>query len=122
MQKQANRRTPARKRRRKGGMVRAAKPVRKMVTALGESLGKDYLQNKTPKVLKGIHEDPSLAKSPRFVLTAKKPFSTQKTAFRFDLDENKENVKEKKGSKNTIGKRSTLATFKKGLRKLTYLR
>ena len=68
-----------RKTKRKGGMIRAvAKPLGKATVALGESIGKDYLQNKSLKVAKGIYDDPSLATNSSFIMTGIKPMSKPK--------------------------------------------
>jgi hypothetical protein len=61
---------------RHGGMIRAiGRPLGKATLALGESVGKDYLQNKSVKVAKGIYEDSSLASNPGFLMTGTKPMS-----------------------------------------------
>ncbi len=60
----------------RGGMIRAvARPLGKATVALGESVGKDYLQNKSLKVAKGIYDDPSLATNPSFITTGIKPMT-----------------------------------------------
>lgn len=62
-----------RKSKRRGGMMRAiGRPLGKATIALGESVGKDYLQNKSLKVAKGIYDDPMLAKNPGFLMTGLK--------------------------------------------------
>lgn len=64
------------KTKRRGGMIRAvARPLGKATIALGESVGKDYLQNKSLKVAKGIYDDPSLATNPAFIATGIKPIT-----------------------------------------------
>jgi hypothetical protein len=61
---------------RRGGMIRAfVKPLGKATLALGESVGKDYLQNKSAKVVQGIYNDKSLATNPGFIMTGQKPLS-----------------------------------------------
>jgi hypothetical protein len=68
-----------RKTRRRGGMIRAiGKPLGKATLVLGESVGKDYLQNNSLKVVKGIYDDPSLATNPAFLATGKKPIPKAK--------------------------------------------
>ncbi len=60
----------------RGGMIRAiGKPLGKATLALGESVGKDYLQNKSVKVVQGIYNDKSLATEPGFLMTGTKPMS-----------------------------------------------
>jgi hypothetical protein len=64
---------------RTGGMIRAiGKPLGKATIALGESVGKDYLQNNSFKVVNGIYEEPSLATNPAFIATGKKPIPKTK--------------------------------------------
>ena len=59
---------------RRGGIIRAiGKPLGKATLALGESVGKDYLQNKSVKVVQGIYNDKSLATNPGFLMTGQKP-------------------------------------------------
>jgi hypothetical protein len=71
-----------RKTKRKGGMIRGfAKPLGKATFALGESVGKDYLQNKSFKVVKGIYEDPSLVTNPSFITTGIKPATKPKIQY-----------------------------------------
>jgi hypothetical protein len=61
---------------RHGGMIRAfGRPLGKATLALGESVGKDYLQNKSAKISKGIYDDASLATNPGFLMTGIKPMS-----------------------------------------------
>jgi hypothetical protein len=68
-----------RKTKRRGGMIKAvARPLGKATIALGESVGKDYLQNKSLKVVKGIYDDPSLATNPAFMASGIKPISKTK--------------------------------------------
>lgn len=63
-----------RKTKRRGGVISAIrKPLGKAVFTLGESLGRDYLEKKSIKVVKGIYEDKSLATNPGFLLTGIKP-------------------------------------------------
>lgn len=92
----ARRRTRTRKRQSRGGMFRSTvRPVRQLAVAVGENVGKEYLQKKLPKVIQGIHDDPSLAKSHTFVLSATKPMPTpiRKMSSLYNLHEaNKENM------------------------------
>lgn len=95
-------RRKTKKQRARGGTIRPiARPLGKAAMTLGENVGKDYLQNKLPKVVKGIQEDASLAKQPSFLLSATKPMPKPKSHFQwklqmdnpaFVLDENKENM------------------------------
>ncbi len=81
-----------RKTKRKGGMIRTfARPVGKATMALGESVGKDYLQKKSIKVAQGIYEDSSLAKNPNFLLTGNKPVLQPKFSF-YDKENVRQNV------------------------------
>lgn len=83
-----------RKTKRKGGMMRAvARPLGKATVALGESVGKDYLQKKSLKVAQGIYEDPSLAKSPSFLLSGNKPILRPKMPV-YDKKNISENINE----------------------------
>ena len=65
-----------RKTKNRGGMIRAfGKPLGKATVALGEAVGKDFLQKKSGKVAQGIYEDTSMATNPGFLMTGIKPMS-----------------------------------------------
>jgi hypothetical protein len=68
----------------KGGMFKTvARPLGKATMALGESIGKDYIQTKSVKVVKGIYDDPNAIKEPRFLLTAKKGVDAPSKSFAY---------------------------------------
>ncbi len=79
-----------RRKTRKGGMLKnIARPLGKAAVSLGESYGKDYLQNKSTRVAEGVYNDPSLLKNPGFMLTGNQP--TKQPTNPYNIQEDKEN-------------------------------
>ena len=80
-----------RRRRRRGGMMTALKPLGQASLNVGKAYGKDWLKTKSVKVVEGVYQDPSLATDVKFMLYGKKPVPV----FRRNVydDENKENNK-----------------------------
>jgi hypothetical protein len=87
---------------RKGGMIgtlkKAAQPLGRATVILGKEYGKDWAQQKAPKVAKGIYNDPSLATDTSFILTGTKKFPTPtpRSIPQFDINDididNSENI------------------------------
>jgi hypothetical protein len=76
---------------RRGGMIRAfGRPLGKASIALGESVGKDYLQKKSVKIANGVYDDSSLVTNPKFLMTGIKPLSNPNLKIY-----NKENVNDR---------------------------
>lgn len=89
--------------RRKGGMKNVARPLGKAVVSLGESYGKDYLQNKSMRVAEGVYNDPSLLKNPGFMLTGNQPVKPPSIPYKVDMSYDKENQYPNVGKLN-VGK------------------
>ena len=93
------------------GIIRAiGRPVGKATLALGESIGKDYMQKKIVKVANGIYDDPSLAKNKGFLLTANKPLSSPNLSNSFNdskyYSNNQENISPNIGGKSKKRRKS----------------
>lgn len=100
----------------KGGMMRTiSKPLTTAGITLGKSLGKDYLQKKSIKVVTGVYEDPSLATNTEFLLTAKKPIKKPTSNIYHTAD--KENMNPNLAGKSRKNKKSRKNIKRKKTRK-----
>lgn len=104
------------KTKRKGGMFKTAvAPLGRATYKITEAVGKDYLQKKMPKIIKGLYEDPTLIDNPSFLVTGKKPVKQPTThiyANVYDKENSNPNLGGKTKKRKNNRKRKTRKNIK----------